>query len=303
MKSVEQEYIKLFRDFYQQIWDSLISFESPQFYRYTVELSKEFRAICTKIGKDLRFQGMERYLDVVRNSDREAIEYAKKLKRRYENHPERAKAESPNPDKFTPMLNQFYFKVDQIHPPAPKTSELIPKSIRPALLQTQSTIRQLLGLEISKEDQLTVDHFRNSMTNHQKQMIRQPLNIKEEIKIFRIYAVDVQKIFNQYEQKGWFNSINNYAPVWLKYLEKIREKRQGIEYIEYDNLVKQTLLNFQEWVKRVKKKYEGRIDLALDGVDLINSDMKDKILSYKHIRRAYIRFEENKRILKYLRGK
>jgi hypothetical protein len=305
----EKDYINLFNEVYRQFTITLESFfDDPTYIYHAYELGKVFRRICNRIGKDPRFMGMTAFLNNTRKNDREFIEKVNLIKQRYADHPKIVDAAKPKLGKFDILEEKFYLKVDQIQPPvetdsSKSTSEnlhLVEKHERDLILleDARKMLEKYLNIPLNLNKNEEILDFRKRMTKEQKALIKQPLTLKQEIHVFEHYIKIIMQKFTELEENGWYNSILNYSKAQIQYLNKIAGKRIGPEWEEFRNTVRKGDYEFKDWLKRLKRKYEDHPQLELHKMPILNEEIRNILYSYKYIRRAFILFEQNKRIQK-----
>ena len=207
--SREKEYISIFRQYAEQIHDTIMSFNTYRDYYYAIELGNQFRQICNIIGRDPRFLRMSKFLNLVREKDREYIDYLRKFKRKVEEHPKIDQAEKPPKDKFKPLIEQFYLKVDQINPPVegPKVDEnkILNKKEREKRLyyRAKDWIKEHMNLSFTTEEEELINNFRKDITPEQKGFIQYTITPRDEMKILNKYAEQMIEEFVKLETRGW----------------------------------------------------------------------------------------------------
>src|SRR6056297_3552189 len=174
----EKEYISIFKQYAEQIYDSLVRFDNVKQVYYAFELGKQFRRVCTIIGKGPRFLGMNQFLNVVRKKDREYIDYLKGLKRKYKGHPKVSESERPDSQKFKPLIEKFYLKVDQIDPipEKPKNIEFNQetKNERQKRLfyEGKNWISKRMKLSFSSEEEKIISKYRKELTKEERKELK-----------------------------------------------------------------------------------------------------------------------------------
>ena len=119
---------------------------------------------------------------------------------------------------------------------------------------------------------------------------------------FTDYAKKFEKLLLEQEDKGWYNSVRQYALKWLKYLEKIANFHDKPGREEIRNEVRAYYTKIEDWIGRLDRKYDSKIQIDAEKTPLINEEIKEKIVQYKIDRKNFKETEIKRRILSFLRN-
>lgn len=307
---IEQNAIEFFNNYYQNIIKQVDILIDSKYMYTAVNILKEFRVFCENIGKDPRFRKMNQFKEFVRSKDRDADQKFQNVKQMYTQKGSLDDKDTANIEKFKPLLNTFYVKIDDYLKQTKLLDEKLDSEkekeeadVIQNLIKLRDWVKDTFKSEVTPEQQKKIEKFKKNMSEQDKTIVHTPISVNEEINIFNDYAKQIYKQFLTFEKKGWFNSVINYSSQWLIYLEKIGNQRKTPEFEPYRNAIRKWYLKVEDWIKRVKIKYKGAPILHLEKTHLLNEEVKKNISQYKEMRDEYIKEEENKRIINILKSR
>lgn len=306
---VEKEVDRFFQTYTKDIIYQINLLADAFEFILAFKLGKKFRQICTQIGEDPRFKLMIDFKSTVRNADRDVEQLMQKVKLRAEINPtQRGDSDTPI-EKFEALYMRFYREIDiylsELYQEANKPKESKEAFLSPvadAIAKTKDWIKNKLGPELTSEELKQIEEFRKTLSENDKLEINKPIPVKDELDLFLNYAKVIEQDLNEYEQKGWFNSIRVYVQAYLSYLEKIAEYHNTPDRYDIQYIVQAEYNKIKSWFARVETKYANSPQLPVDP-GLLNENMKTKIMKYKIDRKLLRQFIENTRILALIKNK
>jgi hypothetical protein len=304
-EKIEKDLIRYFSNYADVIIQKVNLLADAFEFLMGFRLGKKFRQICNDIGVDPRFRAMNSFKNTVRKLDREVEDLMGKIKQRAQLYPDkRADADTPV-EKFEPLYMRFYREIDplikELYTPSEIPKEPIVAPLIDTFAKAKEWVKAKLMPEFTAQDLEDAERFRFRTSEDELLGLIKPLSNKTEIEIFQNYAKAVQGELEQFEERGWFNSVKHYAKAYLGYLEKIAEFHDRPDRYEVQDVIRIEFNRLKDWLGRVGRKYADAPQLNLDRESLFNEEMKGHILQYKIDRKAIRLYDETRQILKLIK--
>ncbi|MHA1585619.1 MAG: hypothetical protein ACTSVU_00175 [Promethearchaeota archaeon] len=347
---LEQNLIHTFKNYTKGILEDLEYLnESPQLNN-AITLVNVVRDVLNKIGEDRSyFQHYIKFLNTVRQFDRELEQKIEAMKRAYEyTNSEKFRVEiKKTPSQLQTIINSLHniideYKLDLVEEERKKIEELetrssqvgdnsaentfSTKSIKlffkklhyskgkdeliqeygdkaPVHYKLQAWMYDMKHPEEIEANQIKIQAFRKKMNKKQLEQIQQLLQASEELKIFRNYTFQIHELLLKFETNGDFEHVKFLGKKWLDFLDQfssdLSEKNYSVQsIIEIRKLIREEFRIKEDWLERVKVKYENPIYLNPNEATINDKEFPDFASDLTTIRQEYIKLKEDKRILK-----
>lgn len=302
---LESEYQIIFSQNFDDILKQIMLMIDSTEFDLAIKLGKKFRTVCTNIGRDPRFLGMSKFLNLVRSKDRQIEDLIERIGRKLEKYSIPPPQSVTPVEKFESLYMHFYRVVDkrayEIYQAAEKENANPDSSISNLFHKIKDYMQSKIKPSFTPEQLKLISEFRKKeadWSESQKLDIKKPISPKDDIQIFLDYAKPVEKQLMEFESRGWYNSTRQYTLTWLEYLEKIAKFHINVPAVV--DVIRQEILYMKDWLVRVDNKYNEKPQLEYEEGFMLNDDIRELMLRYKTDRKEFRIHQEDKRILKII---
>lgn len=307
-EKLEQRIIAFFRSNLEEIvktMDQLLEGYRPYAY---IELGRKFLMVCSQIQGDPRFHYMNQFQSIVNQSMAD-------IKKRIDQVDEELATGILKPSKsfqdydsqmieyFKPLYSKFYAEIDQIQADLYANLTIKPENdFEFYLNKSRLLIKSKIDRNFTDEQEKLIKQYRSSMQKSDQENISTSLTLRQEMKLFDDYRLAIEYHLVDIEDKGWFNTARLYCDQWIKYLQKIAIFHAKHFREPLVQKIEKEITKIENWKMKIESKYDKSMKLDTNQMKLLNSTIKDMILSYKIQRKKLKQIEQDIKILKQIQN-
>lgn len=299
---LEASVLDLFKPYAVKLFKLVDTLTETDVLDIASELGQKFLLVCKQIADDPRFSYFDAFKSEVEARRKEMEGKLANLEPKLDQSFKHNIGENTL-ENYKAIYTSFYDEIDKL------SFEVVEKTLEKPedpfvyfFNKSRLLIKSDFKRDFTPEQELRIAEFRKDLTQQKKELIERPLTLRQELKLFDDYRLAIEYQLVYFEQHRWYNTIRQYTTAWISYLEKIKKFHEEVNNRQVAKKVEDEIHKIQEWVKRLDQKYDKTPQLDTNQVQLLNENQKIMILRYKTDRKELRRYEEDKRIIKFLQS-
>ena len=212
-KKLEKKILVFFNDNANEVLQTIVTLRKGDHPSAAIDLGKKFVWVCEQILQDPRFNYMKQVHQLVQQKILAITEQISLVESEESLSPSNEQFYNEDfLEHFKPLYSRFYTKVDQIHHEIiEEMTEKPENEFEHYWRKSRILMKSRVIRKFTPDQEKIIKNFKKSLPPAKLEKFREPLSLRQELKLYDDYRIANEYYIVDIEDKGWFNTVILYC--------------------------------------------------------------------------------------------